>query len=861
MNNNNMKKNKVTPSFLLAAVLALSAGASQAQVQQPLPLTGAAFESADQAYKAYQQGDYERAVTMAREAIRLRPDVPRLRKLLADAQRAQAGGEASGTRAAPAARPQGPGKLARPSTPAGKPQDPAFLAADAAYRAYDRRDYTRAVTQAQEATRLAPANRAYWLLLVNSLIAADRLQEADEALNRGLQAAGDDPAIRAQREPIRRAMAQAAGTAMYRALEAGNLAAATSSARAAVQLAPENPAYRLILIEVLLRDQQFAEAERLASESVALLPDSVVPLALRAYARQRQGRWPEAKADFDRALQQRGLSPATQRNLRLVAADSALAAGEPQRAREILQGLPDSDAAVAQRRAAADRLTLRVSPQPPVLLTNSNFPPPGLDCGAAESALTCALLPGQAGRDPAFEIASQAYLALAARDYAQAADKAAQAVTISPGNRDYQLLLLDAQLGAGRLADAGQTATAALALEPDDAVLLAQRGSIRKRLGDEAGAEQDLNAALATGRLPPGADVGALADLGRRSEARRRFAQYQAEGQLRTASDLDLAYLAARVGDDEAARVLFANAAAAGKLPDSALQDSAYVSLRAGRDAEAVDYFKRTIDAADSLKLKLEPQMLFDTRRAVAEITREGGVIASLIYRGGGTVVSGFGATRGPIGNKTAQVGVEAYWRPFGYLNGRYVELFARGFETLYSQAGGATGGDSLQTALGIRWKPFSSQNAVVSLSRVFSRGAPDDWLAQAAYSLDLGTDLRVDVDNWWTTRVAAEAGRYVENSQTYGLASVMFGKSYRLEGDGKTVAFPHAVVAAEYDSLRPTDRLSVGAGPGISLRRWFREDKYAAPRSYVDVSLQYRFRVSGDERAKGLFLTSMSSY
>ena len=753
-----------------------------------------------------------------------------------------------------------PVKVVRPTVAAGSQSDPAYVAADAAYKAYDRRDYTAAISQARQATQLAPANRAYWLLLVNSLIAANRLQEADQALNQGLQAAGDDPAMRAQREPIRRAMAQAAGTAMYRALEANDIPAAATSARAAMQLAPENAAYRLILVNVLLRAEQFAEAERLATESVALLPDSAVPLALRAYARQRLGRWPDAIADLERALQQRGLTAAAQRSLRLIAADAALAAREPQRALAMLQGLPDSDVPVAQRRAAASRIAARAS-APAAVLTSSNFPPPGLDCGAAESAMTCAVLPGQPGRDPAFDVAAQAYRALEARDYALAADQAAQAVAVSPTNRDYQLLLLDAQLGAGRLADAEQTATVALALDPGDAAGLAQRGAIRKRLGNDAGAAEDFNAALAAGQLGPAAEVGALADLGRLSEARSRFAQLQADGRWRDVSDLDQAYLAARIGDDEAAREAFARADAAGKLPDGALQDSAYTSLRAGKDSEAVSYFKRTIDAVDSLKLRLEPQMVFDTRRAVADISREGGVIASLTYRGGGSVVSGFGASRELTGNKTAQVGVEAYWRPFGYRNGRYVELFARGFETLYSQAGGATGGDSLQTALGIRWKPFSAQNAVLSLSRVFSKGAADDWLAQAAYSLDVGTDLRADVNNWWTTRVAAEVGHYTENPQTYGLASVQVGKSYRLAGEGRTVAFPHAVVAAEYNSLLPTDKLSVGAGPGVSVRHWFREDRYAAPRSYVDFSLEYRFRLSGDDRARGLFLTSLISY
>lgn len=817
-----MNNNHVASSFGLAGILTLCTTGALAQFNDPA--TGGAAP-------VPQVSDDGGALVLAQASTKRKPP-----------GRATPSRRASGT-AAPATT-----------------SDPAYVAADAAYKAYDRRDYETAIGQAREATRLAPANRAYWQLLVNSLIAARRLDEADAALSQGLQAAGDDATLRGQREPIRRAMAQAAGTDMYRALEAGDLGAAARSARAAVQLAPDNPAYRLILINVLLRGDQFAEAEKLAGETVALLPESAVPLVLRGYARQRLGRWADARADIDRALQQQGLSDGAKRNLRLIAADSALAAQEPQRALELLQALPEGDDAVARRRAVARRLGITVAGQPAVL-TTASFPPPSLDCGAVESVSTCALIPGQPPRDPAYDLAAEAYRAMEARDYAQATDKASQAVAISPGNRDYQRLLLNAQLGAGRLADAEQAATAALASEPTDAGLLAQRGSIRKRLGDETGAAQDLEAALATGRLSPAAQLRALADLGRNNEARERLAQFQAGNELQGASDLDLAYLAARVGDDQAAREAFARADATGQLPESAFQDSAYASLRAGRDDEAVNYFKRTVDAADALKLRLEPQILFNTRRAIADITREGGVTASLIYRGGGNgLVSGFGATPQSFGGKTAQVGVEAWWRPFGYRNGRYVEIFARGFQTLYSQAGGATGGDSLQTALGIRWKPFSQHNAVLSLSRVFSRGSPDDWLAQAAYSLDLGTDLRVDVDNWWTTRVAAEVGRYAEASQTYGLASVQVGKSYRLPGDGKTVLFPHGVAAAEYNSVA-LDKTSVAAGPGVSLRHWFREDKYAAPRSYVDFSLQYRFRVAGDERAKGLFLTSLISY
>ncbi|MBI2771492.1 MAG: tetratricopeptide repeat protein [Burkholderiales bacterium] len=855
-----MKNNTMKNQFRLLVGAAVVLLAAPLLAQETLPLSGPAYQLADDAYKAYRQGDYERAIRQAREALRLRPDAVRLQQLVRQAEQAQAR-RGKGLAAAPqvARRP----RVAPPAQPAApSPADPAFASADAAYKAYDRKDYPAAIGKAREAVQLAPANRAYRLLLVNSLSAGGRLEEAEAALDQGLQAVGNDAELQAQRAPIRRALAQAAGASMYRALQANDLPAALTAARAAVDYSPENPGYRLTLLNVLVRSERFAEAETVAGETIALLPDSAAPLALRAYARQRLGRWPDARADLDRALAQKAVTPQALVNLRLIAADAALAAGDPQRAAAALQGVPDAEVQAAPRRVAVRRALVRpVTAVPPAALTSASFPPPSVDCAAAETAQTCMVLPGQPPRDAAFDVAAAGYKALAARDFAAAADRARQAVATSPGNRDYQMLLLNAEMGAGRLPEAEAAASAALALDAGDGPLLAQRGDIRKRLGNAAGANEDFEAALRAGGLPPATEVGLLADLGRKAEARQRLAQAQAAGELKAQGDLDQAYLAVRLGDDAAAQAAFARADAAGKLPATSLQDSGYTAMRRGDDAQAVGYFKRSIDAVDSLSLKMDKQMVYDTRRTISELTRVTGLIASLAYRGGGSVTPGFGAAPTSISSKTLQAGVEAYWRPFGYRAGRYVELFARGFETLHSGAGDPTGGDSLQAALGIRWKPLSQANAVLSLSRVFTHGAPDDWLAQAAYSFDKGTDLRVDVPDWWTTRVSAEAGHYLSAGQTYGLATVQAGRSYRMPAaDGKAVLFPHAVAAAEYNSLL-ADKLSVAAGPGVSLRYWFREDKYAAPRSYVDLSLQYRFRISGDERAKGLFVTSLISY
>jgi adsorption protein A len=257
----------------------------------------------------------------------------------------------------------------------------------------------------------------------------------------------------------------------------------------------------------------------------------------------------------------------------------------------------------------------------------------------------------------------------------------------------------------------------------------------------------------------------------------------------------------------------------------------------------------------------MEPQMRYDTRRTVAEIERKWGVLASLTLRNGGNVVPSFGAVGGgPSGQRTLQSGVEAYWRPWGYRNGKFVELFARGFATLDNESGGLEGGDSFQGGLGVRWKPLTAHNLVLSFSRVFGPNVDDDWLAQVGYSLDFGTDLRVDVPSWWTTRISAEVGRYLDNGNNYGVASLMVGRSFHVGSSGRTVLYPHGVIAAEYSSS-DDPKTSIGAGPGVSLRHWFREDTYHAPRSYVDVTLQYRARISGDDRMKGVYFNTLLSY
>lgn len=111
----------------------------------------------------------------------------------------------------------------------------------------------------------------------------------------------------------------------------------------------------------------------------------------------------------------------------------------------------------------------------------------------------------------------------------------------------------------------------------------------------------------------------------------------------------------------------------------------------------------------------------------------------------------------------------------------------------------------------------------------------------------------------------SAESSGKLKRDQAFGAGELRVGRSYRVDAiSDRLVFFPYAVVAADwlwnrnrvsglnidgqdsYDLLGNGKSWSLGAGPGFNLRYWFREDHYNAPRSYLDLTTQYRFNVGG---------------
>lgn len=70
----------------------------------------------------------------------------------------------------------------------------------------------------------------------------------------------------------------------------------------------------------------------------------------------------------------------------------------------------------------------------------------------------------------------------------------------------------------------------------------------------------------------------------------------------------------------------------------------------------------------------------------------------------------------------------------------------------------------------------------------------------------------------------------------------------------------PHAVLATDYNSTINKEKSAMGAG-SAPIAYWFNQDRCHAPRSYLDLLLQYRARIFGDDCTQGLFLRTTLPY
>jgi hypothetical protein len=831
-----MRRLNVIPARLATAALASALCAptllhAQAHDTKPLPLAGTAYRVAQQAYDACKRRAYSSCVALAREAIRQRPDVMSLHLLLADALAAQRQYAEAGRVLNGAAARFGPDRqlaeqrrrvaaLRAPANAAGHVQakdeeggalltGAALETAQNAYKAYNAKDFAGAARYANEVIALRPDLKRFRLLLIDASSAAGDDAAAWDADIAAVRQFGDSEPLRIRREFIGVGLGMKVAEDALNARQSGDTTRAIALARQAVVYAPARFDYRLQVIDGLLATGDLPGVERAMDDAITYDDTEIMAWTLRGYARAAQGKSEAANADLAQALKQADATAAVRRSMQTIAADIWLAQGEPQRVIDVLGDLKpiddDTDSLTTMRvhsarKQLATAQAAAADPAPSAEETAQRVAVaarPVIDCAASEFGSDCDLYPA----DPGFAPAQASARAAEAKDTKAALEYARQAVQAAPQDAQHRVDLVNALIDAKQERAATRESKAIV----DDGLLDA---------------------------LPP----------------------------------LSAAYIAQRAGEDQTASDLFERADKITPLSIDERTDAAYSAMAARRNPLAIGHLERAIDEGlappEGDDPPPTPQAMLDMREAHAEATRNWGFDATLSYRGGGMPSGPLLATT-PGEANAWQAGVEAYWRPFGPLGERMFEVYARAFESFGVKGGESSGAQTLQASVGARVKPFTDLNVIFALERVIPIGsaANGDWLARTAYSDGFGTERRIDVPSWWTGRVYAEAGRYLQAGTNYATANAEFGRTYRIDSvSSRWTVFPYVVVGADYDS-NVNSSVPIGAGVGVSTRYVFRENKYDAPRSYVDVSLQYRFKLAGDDRARGVFFNAIYSY
>ncbi len=447
--------------------------------------------------------------------------------------------------------------------------------------------------------------------------------------------------------------------------------------------------------------------------------------------------------------------------------------------------------------------------------------------------------------------ATAAYAAMSANRPAEAVAPAARAVNAAPDNLDWRLLLVDALMGSN------DPAGALAALQPVsgswDHRVQTRRAEAARQTGDltQAAEAYGLAAPLAptaeSRAYLARARVQALVQLGRTGEARAALREGNQSGDLPGAAPLDAAYIAVNAGDDRLAVQGFAAADRAEPLKGAQALDAAYAARRAGQDPDAIRWLEqgaRTLPAE---------QMTAGRRH---EIGRE---LQTLEHRFGGTVTASVGPADSATtlvnggGDEVTQVGGEVWARVGGDNNGRPVQVFARAWQTVDADTG-PTGGDSTQGWVGVRWKPFTETNLSLEASRLIAIGdaARDDTMLRAAWSADVGGDLRFDRDSWPSAHVYVDVARLIEDEQTYAVADANIGWTWVASESRRDTVTAGVGVRADYDSLR-TEDWAVAAGPRVAWRHWMGGDDVRAPGRYLDLSLGYYAPIGDGPRGEGV--------
>jgi hypothetical protein len=185
----------------------------------------------------------------------------------------------------------------------------------------------------------------------------------------------------------------------------------------------------------------------------------------------------------------------------------------------------------------------------------------------------------------------------------------------------------------------------------------------------------------------------------------------------------------------------------------------------------------------------------------------------------------------------TNQGGVELQYQPpeIGYVDGRILQGFAR---TFFSYSPGTINpqGNTFQGGVGVHYKPLRDYNLVLSGERLIKFGADavNNWEGRASFSTSTGYEIDpVSSQSWYSLLYVDLAGTAQSPHQILSYVDGRGGVNFKFADRMVVSPFVYGIFRGNYGVGANT---SAETGLGASLRAFFYEDQYHAPRDAVEL-------------------------
>ncbi len=299
-----------------------------------------------------------------------------------------------------------------------------------------------------------------------------------------------------------------------------------------------------------------------------------------------------------------------------------------------------------------------------------------------------------------------------------------------------------------------------------------------------------------------------------------------------------LGYAAYDAGDYTIAAIHFEQALEHVLNSQNIHKQLAYTHKILGNNEKAITHFKAAIDHYTDSKAP------FSLRREVEQLENRFNVSGYVIYRDESSATQQLGADL-----TQSQTGIEVSYQPknIGFKNGKTIQLYGRLLSAMEKDSLNPDS-DSYQAGLGARIKPFTDHNLVFSAERLVKVGtfARNDWMIRAGYSRDFNTDYQTEKNSWWSYSLYLDAALIKPTDPDIFLTAQAIG-GYNSSVSKDVIIQPRITTLYSWQKDQFRQASLWEAGAGVNLRYYFNDTKYEAYRSHIDLTLEYRVKISGN--------------